>query len=567
MKRSILYLILIGAFIISACSSKEEPVKPEASAQEAPIAVPDESSAISELTNAKKAVVQIESQGTFVDPEFGLVVNSAGRGSGFVIDPEGLIVTNNHVVTGAALIKVFLGDETYNAKILGSSECADLAVIKIEGGPFDYLDWYDGEVTTGLEVYSAGFPLGDPEFTLTKGIVSKEKANGNTFWSSLNYVLEHDATINPGNSGGPLITSNAEVVGVNYRVYKEAGQNFAIDQKLGKPVIEKLIEGEDVYSIGINGSAVLSEDGSISGIWVASVESGSVADKAGIKGGDVIYQLENLVLATDGSMKDYCDILKTHDISDTLNVTIIRYSTGEVLEGQLNGRELAVTSNFDVSSPGQDQSANTDSLEGSDGSTDSSTEAPAFYLEEFDGDASNYSYFEFHELIDGSEPDPDYAPSLENGYINFYLNETDKYVYVYYSPYYYEDVAIGLKAVNKGANSIMTSLVCRYSDVGWYELNIQNDGLYSILAYIFSDNSYYTIFNGGSTSINQGKSTNEYAFICDGNDLTFFANGKIVKTVTDTRHQLREGYVGFGVSSLGSIPVNVDVEYFEIVEP
>jgi len=265
MKRSILYLILIGALAISSCSAKEESVDQAKPVQETPVAEMDESDAIADLTNAKKAVVQIESQGTFVDPEFGLVVNNAGRGSGFLVDQDGLIVTNNHVVTGAALIKVFLGDETYNAKILGSSECADLAVIKIEGGPFDYLEWYDGDVSTGLEVYSAGFPLGDPEFTLTKGIISKEKANGDTYWSSLSYVLEHDATINPGNSGGPLITNDAKVVGVNYRVYKEAGQNFAIDQKLGKPVIEKLIEGEDVYSIGINGSAVISEDGSISG--------------------------------------------------------------------------------------------------------------------------------------------------------------------------------------------------------------------------------------------------------------------------------------------------------------
>ncbi|HWS23437.1 MAG TPA: trypsin-like peptidase domain-containing protein [Anaerolineales bacterium] len=567
MKRSILYLILIGALAISACSAKEEPVNQEKPVQENPVAVVDESAAIAELTNAKKAVVQIESQGTFVDPEFGLVVNNAGRGSGFLIDQDGLIVTNNHVVTGAALIKVFLGDETYNAKILGSSECADLAVIKIEGGPFDYLEWYDGDVSTGLEVYSAGFPLGDPEFTLTKGIISKEEANGDTYWSSLNYVLEHDATINPGNSGGPLITNDAKVVGVNYRVYKEAGQNFAIDQKLGKPVIDKLIEGEDVYSIGINGSAVMSEDGSISGIWVASVESGSVADKAGIKAGDVIYQLENLVLATDGSMKDYCDILKTHDVSDTLNVTIIRYDTGEVLEGQLNGRELEVTSNFDTTTTGQEQTADTGNLDGSDGTADTSGVAPDFYLEEFDGDVSNYSYFEFHELIDGKEPNPDFAPTIEDGFINFTLNETDKYVYVYYAPYYYQDVAIGLKAVNKGANSIMTSLMCRYSDVGWYELSIQNDGLYYIYAYIFSDNSYYNIYNGGSTNINQGKSTNEYAFICEGNELTFFANGNIVKTVTDTTHNLPEGSVGFGVSSLSAIPVNVDVEYFEIVQP
>ncbi|MEI2690512.1 MAG: serine protease [Anaerolineae bacterium] len=68
----------------------------------------------------------------------------------------------------------------------------------------------------GLDVYAAGFPLGDPEFTLTRGIVSKARADGETDWASVDSVLEHDASINPGNSGGPLITGDGKVIGVNY---------------------------------------------------------------------------------------------------------------------------------------------------------------------------------------------------------------------------------------------------------------------------------------------------------------------------------------------------------------
>ena len=95
-------------------------------------------SRVTKLSDVQKAVVQIEAEGTFLDPEFGLQVNSAGRGSGFIIDPSGLAVTNNHVVTGAALVKVWVNGETNprNAKVIAYSECNDLAVIKIEGSDF-----------------------------------------------------------------------------------------------------------------------------------------------------------------------------------------------------------------------------------------------------------------------------------------------------------------------------------------------------------------------------------------------------------------------------------------------
>ncbi len=112
------------------------------------------SSAVSSLDNVRNATIQIEAQGTFIDPQFGLQVNVAGRGSGFIIDPSGIAVTNNHVVAGAALVKVWVGGDSTprNARILGLSECSDLAVIDIEGDGFPYLAWYQGPVRTGLEV-------------------------------------------------------------------------------------------------------------------------------------------------------------------------------------------------------------------------------------------------------------------------------------------------------------------------------------------------------------------------------------------------------------------------------
>ncbi|MGB4323456.1 MAG: S1C family serine protease, partial [Anaerolineaceae bacterium] len=232
------------------------------------------------------------------------------------------------------------------ARILGVSECWDLAVIDVEGEGYSYLDWYSGEIKPGMDVYTAGFPLGDPEYTLTRGIISKANANGETSWASVDAVIEHDARIRGGNSGGPLVTSDGKVVGINFAMIESTDQNFAILGSRAQPVIESLRGGEDVESIGINGQAVVTEDGTLSGIWVSLVKSGSPADKTGIQGGDILTSMEGLLLATDGTMADYCDILRTRNPDDTIAVEVLRYASEEYLEGQLNGRELETSFSF-----------------------------------------------------------------------------------------------------------------------------------------------------------------------------------------------------------------------------
>lgn len=318
---------------------------------QAPTVVPtQETGAVSSLDGVESAVIQIEAAGTFIDPEVGWQVNVGKFGTGFIIDPSGIAVTNNHVVTGAALLKVYVaGDrKAHNAKVLGVSECSDLAVIDIDGEGFPYLEWFDGKIKVGLNVYAAGFPLGDPNFTLTDGIVSKAEASGETSWASVDSVIEHTAKINPGNSGGPLVDQNGQVIGINYANVAETDQNFAIGRDEALKVIKELKAGKDLDSIGVNGGAVSGEVSGtpISGVWVRSVASGSPADKALVQPGDILYQLEGQVLATDGTMADYCDILRSHQPSSTLGITVIRFSDLSLLEGQLNGRELAVTGTF-----------------------------------------------------------------------------------------------------------------------------------------------------------------------------------------------------------------------------
>ena len=359
----VLCIFILALIFMSACgSSTPEPAQlpaetqpPESQETEEVEPEPEEELAsteevstgeITSLDEARNAVVQIEAEGTFVNPDFSVSYNTGGYGSGFIIDPSGLAVTNNHVVTGAALLKVWIGGDTtksYNAKVVAVSECSDLALIDLEGDGYPYLDWHEGPINVGLEVYSAGFPLGEPQYTLTRGIVSKEETGGETYWASVDYVIEHDATINPGNSGGPLLDEEGKVVGINYRV-RDTDQYFAIGRDLAIDVVNELEAGQDVETLGINGVAFVTED--LSGIWVYSVESGSPADKAGVEGGDIVTMLESLVLASDGTMSDYCDILRSHGADDTLDIEVLRYGSGEVLAGQINGRKLETALTF-----------------------------------------------------------------------------------------------------------------------------------------------------------------------------------------------------------------------------
>jgi serine protease Do len=299
------------------------------------------STGINSVEEVQPAVIQIISQGTFRDPELGLS-NGSGAGSGFIISPDGLAVTNNHVVAGAATLKVYIGGDTtksYNASIVGVSECSDLALIDIrESDPLPYLDWYQGNVTPGIDVYAAGYPLGDPEFTLTRGIVSKARASGESDWASLDYSIEHDAKMQGGNSGGPLVTADGKVLGVDYASSQGTDSSiyYAVPGEIAQDVVDKLKDG-DYETIGINGWAVYDESLDISGIWVAGVTAGSPADKAGIMAGDIITSLNGLPMGTDGTMADYCDVFRTHGDDSPMTVEVLRYDTGEILRGEING--------------------------------------------------------------------------------------------------------------------------------------------------------------------------------------------------------------------------------------
>jgi S1-C subfamily serine protease len=337
MGRNVITALAVSALVATACSGAATDTTRSTTtgspASNVTTTTEPVSGAVDRLEAVRGAVFRIEAKGSFDYEGTGTAYNEGMSGSGFFISPDGLAITNNHVVTGAAFLSIYTDGEATprNARILGVSECSDLAVIRVDGEDFPYLTWYTDTIDTGLVVYAAGHPLDDPEYTLLDGIVSKARADGESSWASVDSVIEHTADILPGNSGGPLVTANGHIVGINYAGNDE-GQSFAIGKTEAERVVGVLATGTNVTSLGINGTAIL-EDGE-SGIWVHSVASGSPADLGGIRGGDIVTEIEGIIPADDGTMSDYCDVLRSRELTDPIQIEVLR--NDEFLETTLN---------------------------------------------------------------------------------------------------------------------------------------------------------------------------------------------------------------------------------------
>ncbi len=297
---------------------------------------------ISSFSDVQPAVLQFQGAGSFREP--GSDSEAVGwRGSGFFISPDGLAVTNNHVVSGAATLEVTAGGDTgtsWNARVVGASECNDLALVQVDvNEPVAYLEWSTEDISPGLEIYLAGFPLGDPEYTLVKGIISKANARGDTNWASIDETVQYDAQSQPGNSGGPVVDTSGDVVAVHYSASEQTNtsQFFGINSHLAQQVVEELKKG-DFESIGLNGKAIVDEEAGLAGVWVSAVTAGGVASATGLLPGDVILSLNGLPVGQDGTLKSYCDVLRTAG-DKAIEIEVLRFDTGEILTGELNGEK------------------------------------------------------------------------------------------------------------------------------------------------------------------------------------------------------------------------------------
>lgn len=358
-------VMFVAAVFVAACNAVPgatvQPSTPAASATPVvtvqPTATlapsPSQSAApeglVTSLDGVRGATVRIVAEGLVTDPSYG-PTEFAGQGSGFIIDPSGTIVTNNHVVTGSSLRRVYIGgDNTHElpAVILGASECSDLAVLQIQPpGEYPYLDWYQEEIGPSAEqVFAIGYP--DDVYRQDPGTVNTDPAPQKTQWSSANEVIEISNNIIPGNSGGPLVTADAEVVGVDYAGLTDTDQSFAIAATEAQRVVDQLREGTNVDYIGINGIAVNDPDSGISGVYVYGVQPGSPADNAMIKPADLIISLGGHSLSTDGTMADYCSILRNNRPTDPIDAQVFNLNQRACFEGQLNNAQRTVTTEFD----------------------------------------------------------------------------------------------------------------------------------------------------------------------------------------------------------------------------
>ena len=258
-----------------------------------------------------------------------------GLGTGIIVDKEGHILTNNHVVGGATEIKVLLsnGDE-YPAKLVGTDPKTDLGVIKISGDkPFPFLNFGDSDqVVVGQWVVAIGHPRGLDE-TVTQGIISAKHRTGITDPSSYQDFLQTDAAINPGNSGGPLMTLGGLVIGVNSAIATESGGfegiGFAIPSKMAVHIANELIEHGKVERgwLGVNIQDVtpnLAKSFGLSaprGALIADVTKGGPADKAGLKRGDVVLEYGGEKIQDGASLRNK---VASTTIGEVMNVTVWR---------------------------------------------------------------------------------------------------------------------------------------------------------------------------------------------------------------------------------------------------
>jgi putative serine protease PepD len=267
-------------------------------------------------------------------------VNGGGSGSGFVIDSSGYILTNNHVISDAAQsggkIEVSLNDgSTYIGKVIGRDASFDLAVLKIDATGLKALQFGDSDkIAVGDAVIAIGSPLG-LSGTVTTGIISaKDRAvttGDSSTESSFINALQTDAAINPGNSGGPLVDATGAVIGINSAIASlgsswqagSIGLGFAIPINQGRKIADQLIKfGVATYPI-----VGISLDSNYTGVGAQISKSGSgilpgsPAQKAGLKGGDIIIEIDGKKINTP---EELVVSVRSKNVGDRVTLVFMR---------------------------------------------------------------------------------------------------------------------------------------------------------------------------------------------------------------------------------------------------
>jgi S1-C subfamily serine protease len=308
----------------------------------------DEQNNIAVYKKALPSVVNITSTAVAYDFFYGAVPQQ-GMGSGFVIDTEGHILTNNHVVEGARQLEVTTSDKKkYKAQIVGTDPIHDLAIIQIPNKSVPQAEIGDSKsLVVGQKVYAIGNPFG-LSGTMTRGIISSIRSlKGQRGF--IDEAIQTDAAINPGNSGGPLLNARGQVIGINTMILtggveQSAGIGFAIPINTAKAVLDDLVHLGRVRrpEMGVRtipiGPELADQMGLAAGagLLIVQVVPGSAAERAGLRGGTERAYLGNapimiggdLLVAIDGQpvedQQDLSHVMQNHRSGDTVTVTVYR---------------------------------------------------------------------------------------------------------------------------------------------------------------------------------------------------------------------------------------------------
>jgi S1-C subfamily serine protease len=309
---------------------------------------PDEQNNISVYRKNIGSVVNVTSKAVAFDFFYGLVPQE-GQGSGFIIDREGHVLTNYHVIEDARQVEVTLHNrKKYRATVVGTDRSHDLAIIQIKAPELSPMALGDSRnLQVGQKVYAIGNPFGLAG-TLTSGIVSSIRSVQEPGGATIDEAIQTDAAINPGNSGGPLLNSHGEVVGINTMIASNSGQNagigFAIPINTAKAVLNDLLTigrvrrpALGVVTLPISPD-IADELGLTSdyGLLVIRVVPGGAAEHAGLRGGSERAYLGNMPIMVGGDLiiaiddqqvqeqQDLSRVMNSHRAGDSVKVTIYR---------------------------------------------------------------------------------------------------------------------------------------------------------------------------------------------------------------------------------------------------
>ena len=316
--------------------------------------------------------------------------NGTAKGSGAIVSAKGYIVTNNHVISGAQQIQVTLSNgQMYTAQVVGTDTTTDLAVIKLDNPPSDLkaVEFADSDkLAVGEDVMAIGNPLGYDD-TATTGIVSALNrpvtVTDDSGSDIVTNAVQIDAAINPGNSGGPTFNAAGQVIGINSSIASTAtssdsagsiGIGFAIPSNLVKRVANEIIKDGKVKHVALGATittGTVEADGVTragakvtAGTSGSAVVSGSPADKAGLKVGDVIVAYDGNAVSSTYSLLGY---VRASALNDKVTLTIVRGGKTMDVEVTLDKEESAVNGSGNSNSNNNQNNQNNQNGNGQNG--------------------------------------------------------------------------------------------------------------------------------------------------------------------------------------------------------